>query len=387
MSLTKEACLIFGLLQGVALLNSECVSAAELAPGLNASASLTQDYFRDAAGGISRGDGAPSALHMSVTWISRYWGEDGSDRLHIDILATAGSSISSRAGDLQGLDNVEATNTVRLYETWYEHDFAGTGSSVRLGVQDYNALFDALDTASVFINSSAGLDPTISQIGISTFPEPGLGIVYQWHGKHGRYLLGGVYDGTPGLPGDPYGTHIEWRSGDGAFSVVEAGIGSSTNRSYKLGIGAWYDTRPFQDPSGRNRNINQGAYLMGERTLAANASWLPWTTGLYFRVGLANAARNTLAVYMGAGITLSGVLPGRPGDQLGLAVNRAGTGSAYRSATAHAAVAETALELTYQYVLSTHLSLQPDIQYIINPGADSAVDNAWIVGARVQLSW
>lgn len=376
-----------GLLAGLSVVGGKNANAADLSPGLSASVDFAQDYFRDVSGGIEKGSGAPSAIHLTGDLDSRYWGGNGNDRFHIDFLGTGGSSISNRVGDLQGLDNIEATNTARLFAAWYEHAFAGTGSSVRVGVQDYNALFDTLDTASLFINSSPGLDPTISQIGISTFPETTWGAVYQWHGQNGLYAQGGVYDGTPGLSGHPYGTHLEIRSGDGAFSAVEAGITGSGDNSYKLGVGAWYDTQHYTDPAGLHRHKNQGGYLIGERVFSAVASVLPWTTGIYFQAGVANASRNIIDHYLGTGVTLTGVIPQRPDDQLGLSIDRAHTSSTYRHATADSTAAETAIELTYQAVVKSYLTVQPDVQYIMDPGASASVSNAWVVGARFDLSW
>lgn len=383
----QSAALGLWILGGAGLLGSPAVRAADLAPGLNTSADFVQDYFRDLSGGLSRGSGAPSALHLSATLDSRYWGASGADRLYLDLLGTGGTSISNRAGDLQGLDNVEATNTARVFAAWYEHSFAGSGTSVRLGVQDYNALFDTLDNAALFINSSPGLDPSISQIGISTFPEPALGAVAQWQGRKGLYALAGVYDGTPGLPGHPYGTHLEWRGGDGAFSALEGGVSGGGDNPYKLGMGLWHDSRHFTDPRGRTRDTNQGGYLIGERTIPAGTDGLPWKTGVYFQLGLASPSRNVIDHYLGGGLTLTGILASRPDDQLGLALARAHTSTSYRNTTADASTAETVFELSYQAVLGTHFSLQPDLQYILDPGASNAVKNAWLLGARAELSW
>jgi porin len=48
---------------------------------------------------------------------------------------------------------------------------------------------------------------------------------------------------------------------------------------------------------------------------------------------------------------------------------------------------ETAIELTYRMQATPWLALQPDVQYIVNPGTDPSLDNAWVVGLRFELSW
>ena len=46
---------------------------------------------------------------------------------------------------------------------------------------------------------------------------------------------------------------------------------------------------------------------------------------------------------------------------------------------------EINLELTYFANITSHLSIQPDIQYVINPGLDGSLDNALVFGIRLQL--
>lgn len=49
--------------------------------------------------------------------------------------------------------------------------------------------------------------------------------------------------------------------------------------------------------------------------------------------------------------------------------------------------AETAWELTASTALGPHLRLQPDPQYIRNPGATGSVPDALVAGMRLQLRW
>ena len=47
---------------------------------------------------------------------------------------------------------------------------------------------------------------------------------------------------------------------------------------------------------------------------------------------------------------------------------------------------ETTLELTWQQPLNRWLSLQPDVQRIINPGADPKLADSWAIGLRVTVT-
>ena len=46
---------------------------------------------------------------------------------------------------------------------------------------------------------------------------------------------------------------------------------------------------------------------------------------------------------------------------------------------------ETAIELTYSAQLTDNFRIQPDIQYIINPGTDPSLKNALVVGVRFEF--
>ena len=46
--------------------------------------------------------------------------------------------------------------------------------------------------------------------------------------------------------------------------------------------------------------------------------------------------------------------------------------------------AETAIELTYQRPLGAGFSVQPDVQYVLNPGFERDLDNAWVLTVRLS---
>ena len=48
---------------------------------------------------------------------------------------------------------------------------------------------------------------------------------------------------------------------------------------------------------------------------------------------------------------------------------------------------ETSAELTYSINLASWLYIQPNVQYIINPGTDPSVDDALVAGLRINIGW
>jgi porin len=82
--------------------------------------------------------------------------------------------------------------------------------------------------------------------------------------------------------------------------------------------------------------------------------------------------------------------PGANGSTLGLAASEARVGADYRSLQRRTgsdpARYERNVELTWRVSIGDHVVLQPDVQYIVNPGAERRIPNAWVVGVRVELA-
>ena len=111
----------------------------------------------------------------------------------------------------------------------------------------------------------------------------------------------------------------------------------------------------------------------------------------YLRVGVANEDASRIGAYVGAGIVHEGGLLRRARRPVGLAVAHARNGGAYRDAMRAegiaTAAAETAIELTWRVPLGEHLVLQPDLQYVIDPDTDPAIDDALVAILRVELAF
>ncbi len=99
---------------------------------------------------------------------------------------------------------------------------------------------------------------------------------------------------------------------------------------------------------------------------------------------------NPFSSYVGAGAVYTGLFPGRDEDQLGFAVATARFGEAYRDAQRALGTrwdrSEVNLELTYRFPVVEWLTLQPDVQYVLNPSGDPALEDALVMGLRFELS-
>ena len=91
--------------------------------------------------------------------------------------------------------------------------------------------------------------------------------------------------------------------------------------------------------------------------------------------------------YFDTGFNYKGLIPGRAGDIAGIGLSYTKLSPDLRDEdglpleTHH----ETILEATYKIQLKEWLTLQPDVQYIFNPGASEKADNALVAGVRFNV--
>jgi porin len=295
-------------------------------------------------------------------------------------------------GDLQTASNIEADEAFKLYEAWYEHRFADDRLSLLVGLHDFNGEFDVLEYASLFINSSFGISPDISQVGPSIFSTTSLGIRLKVQPTETCYLMAALYDGVPGNPDHPSRTAIILKEDDGVFAAVEAGLsaGQPGGKEYfKIGAGAWQHTAEVENFDGQHNDENHGFYLIAEKTLFAENGDGQGLGG-FVQLGWADDHWNQIARYWGVGLNYTGLIPGRDRDSTGLAVASARNGEKFMEYRKNVELApvdhtETAIELTYRAELRPWLFIQPDFQYIINPGMDQSLKNAFQIGSRVEI--
>ena len=305
-------------------------------------------------------------------------------------------------GDLQGVSNIETgIEALRLEEAWLDQTFAAGHASLRLGLYNLNSEFDASLVRGVFIDPSHGIGPDFGQAGLngpSIFPATSLAIRGAWTFDGGAYARLALLDGVPDDPSHPKRTTVDLRESDGAVVGAEAGVASENDRVLSLGV--WMFTAAFDDltrtaPSGAplRRHDNGGAYASAEGPLWSREDRDPFDVSGFIRIGVAADDINPIARYAGAGLVATGPFDGRPADKFGLAVAIAEVGDKYRALTrasfGSSAARETNVELTYQAPLVDGFVIQPDLQWIIDPGATARTRGALVFGVRFKLdhSW
>ena len=284
------------------------------------------------------------------------------------------------------MDNIATDESFKLYEAWYQQNFLEDRLSFLAGLHDYNSEFDALNFAGNLINSSFGISPDISQVGPSIFATTSLAARVRYSTEDLVYVQGAIYDGVPGDPENPRGTHVDLHSGDGAFYGFETGYAGEDGPDYwKAAVGAWYHTAEFEDFAGNARDHNGGFYLIAEKRLTQEED-AAQGLGAFFQLGRTSAARNPFATYVGGGVQYTGAIESRDEDAVSFGFAYARNGSEFRNSDPDFTRGELALELNYRAVVLPWFALTGDLQYIVDPGTSRSVDDATVLGVRAELA-
>lgn len=365
--------------------------------GVELGAVYTAEGVRNLAGGIARKGAYLDNLDLSAEFdLERIFGWENTT-LFLYGLGNNGGDPSTFIGDAQATSNIETDDAWKLYEAWMEKGWGEDRVALRVGLYDLNSEFDVKEYGGALFNSSHGIGADFSQSGgngPSIFATAALGARLRLQLTPAYYLQAAVLDGVPGDPNDPTGTHVELSGDEGALLALEAGrvVGGDEYSYGKWGVGLWGYTARFAaideiDAQGnpRLRRGNLGVYAFGETELVREEDH-EQGAGVYGRIGLANPKINQFGLFAGAGLTYTG--PGsRAADQLALGVATVVNGGNYTDVTPGAENAETNIELTYRLQLTPWLAVQPDLQYILNPGTDAGLGNAAVLACRVETAF
>jgi porin len=391
------------LLPGLALLpalslGSEPGRTESSASGIRFDAAYTGEPIRNTSGGIRTGGTYLDNLDLQISADrGSIFGIAGLSGLLYAQYNSTNDFSEKYLGDAQLASNIDSASGWRLYEAWLDWATGESGSfSTRLGLYDLNTEFDATETGSLFLNGAHGMGTDFGQTGEngpSVYPVTSLALRLKMTGANGAYGQLAILDGIPGDPDDPSSNKIDLSSDDGALLVLEGGFRSGAWR--KLAVGLWRYTADFDqlattEPSGNPQrgDGNDGWYVIADRTL-----WTDKGSVLagFLRFGQADDTFNTFDGYLGLGASLTGFWSARPDDAVGLGLAKAFTGNDYQDAQelagSGADSGETSIELTYRTPITDWLTLQPDLQYVINPGVDPALDNALVILLRFELSF
>jgi len=209
--------------------------------------------------------------------------------------------------------------------------------------------------------------------------------------------MAAILDGVAGDPDDAKKTTIDINSDDGAFGIIEFGLTPAREDEgpSKFAIGVWGysqdgdEVKPTQEGEMPDQGARWGAYVLADQRLWV--SDLGTSLDAFARLSVADKSTTALKGSFSAGVAVNGPLRGRPDDILGVAYTRGDLSHDYQNALEAEGVDpasyEDTWEIGYRAQINGWLVLQPLVQLVHNPAADKSIDDATILGARVEINF
>ncbi|MBS0471565.1 MAG: carbohydrate porin [Proteobacteria bacterium] len=347
-------------------------------------ATNTSDLFANIGGGLARRARLLDSADVTASYAPDDGPLDGWSAFAAIQFNAGGDFSGTMVGDLQGVSSIDQVPGIRVVGAWVGRSFEGVGA-IKAGIIDLNTEFDVPQTGALFLNSSQGIGIDFAQSGVngpSTTPDTGIGIVGNWLAGSHWELKAGLFEGTPGDPGHPSRTSITLSGSEGVLAVAEIANRFAPHSTVRAG--GWIYSAGFETLDGHESHGNAGAYASIDARLIGVEGNDEQGLSAWVRLGAANARINPVRLYFGAGAVYTGIFGDL--DRAGLAVAAARLGDHGRAALGLSS-GETDIEATYSAVITDWLSVQPDVQYVVSPGADPSLENAFVIGTRFTLIW
>jgi len=367
--------------------NSEQANPAQRKNSFHTEASYTGDICINMLGGINTGTKYLGMANLKLGFDTKMAGLWKGGQFFINGAVTHGKSPSEfLVGDFQAVSNIDAGDHIYIHELWYKHQFKRF--EITLGLQDLNVEFAASDNGSMFINSSFGIPPVISDnIPAPIFPLTALGINSKIEITDNVSLSTAVYDGCPtAFEHNIYNTNWHLSNKDGTLILNELAWSMDFFQlpgTYKAGY-YFHSGLTQSDPeTGSATEVfdnNYGFYFIADQNVWEKSD-SEQSIGVFAQLALSPTAINTHHYYFGGGLNYSGFSKKQPNNALGLAFASSGFDQKIKKN-------ETTIEMYYKKQIRENLFFQPDIQYVINPaGTDEVLPNALVGLLRFNIAF
>lgn len=361
------------------------------------------EEFGNLGGGTGRGGNYEGLLKLGLTLDLEKLAHWTGGSLYASVLYPHGLGITNRyVHDYNVLSNIDAYDSWRMHEAWVQQDFAEKRFSLRVGQLTTDGNFFTSDSAGLYVNSAFGVVGTaLHNVVTPIYPVGALGVQMKIAPVPQFYFQAMVVNDDPGAQDGNNKRGLRYNLGGGAGALVfyeagyqRAGTDDAPVLEGKYKLGGYYDSATFADNRGGTAHHGTYAfYAVVDQQLYREP--LPPKTpfrGLaaFSRVSLAPEDRNPVSFYFDAGLNYTGLIPGRDNDILGVALSYERLSSELRQPTGEPVPShhEHILEATYLAIFDNdHFAVQPDFQYIFNPGGTGRTPNAVVAGLRFIITF
>lgn len=282
-------------------------------------------------------------------------------------------------GDWMGLDGWDWRQMNQISEYWYQQKFFGEKVRLKVGKQDANIDFGFLNSGWDFMNTAFSVNPTTP---MPTYPDQSFGFMAEINPKEWLSIRNGTYsrfnipfniteiEVKPTIKKMP-GRYMvgAWEMSDSSGMSVSGGVDGggnvyTNNFNRNFGCYAGFEQMVYKEKKDDDNDM-QGLLVFGQ-------------------FGMSPSNRNDMNRYVGGGLHYVGPIPKRDQDRVGLAVGSGNFAPRLGDITSQVG-SETAVECFYRAQITPWFYLQPDVQFIANPGG--MYDNSVAIGLRSVITF
>jgi carbohydrate-selective porin OprB len=336
----------------------------------------TCDAGRNFTGGLAVGNVYMGLLTASITLHSDKIWKGGS--LNFSLLNTHGHNLTENfVGDNQVISNIECGNyPLIIGNLYYRQDISKF--SILIGLQNLNDVHCANEYGRTLTNSSFGIHSTFSlNFGAALYPKNALGITLLYDITNRFKFRTALFDGDAGsLDEDPYNVDWSLTKHGGVISISELEYNSKKEGAFVINVGGLYHSGQFIYPDDTLQSSygDWGLFTTINNLVLKKGTFILETFG---QISYFPAEVNYNTLYLGGGVTMFGIFKKRAKDCLS-------SGAAY--SLLYDNTYECDLELNYLFAFGNHVSIQPVLHYVIHPGANQGLDNAFAGFIRLSIT-
>ena len=321
--------------------------------------------------------------------------------VHVSGSWTSGTDLTEDVGSFTPANAVYSGTTLRFFEAYVEKTWREDTLSLRAGRLavgwEYGLEYDFFTQY-----LSAGFRLNVFSLdannpNFSVIPFSNWGARLRWTPNEKWRVQGSFMNGYPRdfADDDKHGLGIDFRPDKGAFFILESSYQWQSTKARRrakprrlpgrVTFGGYYDTGDFDvlDGSGTTDSGLYNAYVIVRQKV-----WEPSTAsdrGINLWTAFARAGKEDIAPsphFWSGGLVWAGPFAGRPRDALALGFAASGFSDLLRPATD-----ETVLEVAYSFDTLSWLIVTADLQYVVRPGGTGDIDDAWIPGVLLYVTF
>jgi porin len=359
-------------------------------------------------GGREQGSTAASNLGLDVLFdLDKLASVKGGSVL-VQVSQRFGNSLSKDyIGNVFDTQQVFGGETFHVVDVAYQQILFNDSLEFRIGrlaagddflVSPYNYLFmqNGFDgnPVGIFFNAP----------GMTAYPNATWGGLVRVRPTPRTYAMVGVYNGDPSIrSNDNHGVDLSLNGPVFVMGEVGYHLNGLPGDDARLGnykLGFWYDNAEFINfNTNETKRGSWGCYALFDQVLipfgerASQRGFGIFGSALF----ATDEAIAQMPFFFTAGVAARGIFESRPTDSCGIGVVYGHFSHDFQDAQRRAQLTnpavgvqsyEMVIELAYRFYFKQHsLFVQPDLQYIVQPGGTDRIDNALVLGAQIGVNF